>query len=168
MAEKLGEYSGVFDIYNSQGAGSREILIGLKPNASQLGISLGDIARQVRQAFYGEEVQRLQRGADTLKVMLRYPIEERSSIATLENMHIRTASGQVIAIGEVADIRLGLGLTAISRIDRERTVTITADVDASKAQSGVVIQDLTTEFMPQLLARYSGVKFGLGGASQEQ
>ena len=168
LAEKLGEYNGVFDIYNSQGAGSREILIGLKPNANQLGISLGDIARQVRQAFYGEEVQRLQRGADTLKVMVRYPLEERSSIATLENMHIRTASGQVIAIGEVADIRLGLGLTAISRIDRERTVTVTADVDASKAQSGEVIADLTSEFMPQLLARYSGVKFGLGGASQEQ
>jgi multidrug efflux pump subunit AcrB len=168
LAEKLGEYNGVFDIYNSQGAGSREILIGLKPNASQLGISLGDIARQVRQAFYGEEVQRLQRGADTLKVMVRYPIEERSSIATLENMHIRTASGQVIAIGEVADIQLGLGLTAISRIDRERTVTITADVDSSKAQSGAVIADLTTEFIPQLLTRYSGVKFGLGGASQEE
>ncbi len=168
LAEKLGEYNGVFDIYNSQGAGSREILIGLKPNASQLGISLGDIARQVRQAFYGEEVQRLQRGADTLKVMVRYPIEERSSIATLENMHIRTASGQVIAIGEVADIRLGLGLTAISRIDRQRTVTISADVDSSKAQSGAVIADLTTEFIPQLLARYSGVKFGLGGASQEE
>ena len=168
LAEKLGEYNGVFDIYNSQGAGSREILIGLKPNANQMGISLGDIARQVRQAFYGEEVQRLQRGADTLKVMVRYPLEERSSIATLENMHIRTASGQVIAIGEVADIRLGLGLTAISRIDRERTVTVTADVDASKAQSGEVIADLTSEFMPQLLARYSGVKFGLGGASQEQ
>ncbi len=168
LAEKLGQYNGVFDIYNSQGAGSREILIGLKPNASQLGISLGDIARQVRQAFYGEEVQRLQRGADTLKVMVRYPIEERSSIATLENMHVRTAGGHAITIGEVADIHLGLGLTAITRIDRERTVTITADVDASKAQSGTVIQDLTTEFMPQLLARYSGVKFGLGGASQEQ
>ena len=168
LAEKLGEYSGVFDIYNSQGAGSREILISLTPNASQLGISLGDIARQVRQAFYGEEVQRLQRGPDTLKVMVRYSIEERSSIATLENMHIRTASGHAITIGEVADIRLGLGLTAIPRIDRERTVTITADVDASKAQSGTVIQDLTTEFMPQLLARYPGVKFGLGGASQEQ
>ena len=168
LAEKLGEYNGVFDIYNSQGAGSREILIGLKPNASQLGISLGDIARQVRQAFYGEEVQRLQRGADTLKVMVRYPIEERSSIATLENMHIRTASGQVIAIGEVADIQLGLGLTAIARIDRERTVTITADVDSSKAQTGAVIADLTTKFIPKLLTRYSGVKFGLGGASQEE
>ena len=168
LAEKLGEYNGVFDIYNSQGAGGREILIGLKPNASQLGVSLGDIGRQVRQAFYGEEVQRLQRGADTLRVMVRYPLAERSSIATLENMHVRAANGQAIAIGEVADIRLGLGLTAISRIDRARTVTITADVDPSKAQSGEVIADLTTEFMPQLLARFSGVKFGLGGASQEQ
>lgn len=73
-------------------------MIGLKPNASQLGISLGDIARQVRQAFYGEEVQRLQRGPDTLKVMVRYPIEERSSIAALENMHIRTASGHAITL----------------------------------------------------------------------
>ena len=168
LAEKLGEYNGVFDIYNSQGAGSREILIGLKPNASQLDISLGDIGRQVRQAFYGEEVQRLQRGADTLKVMVRYPIEERSSIATLEDMHIRAANGQAVAIGEVADIRLGLGLTAISRIDRERTVTITADVDSTIAQSGAVIEDLTKEFIPQLLTRYSGVKFGLGGASEEE
>ena len=91
LQEKLGEYNGVFDIYNSQGVGAREILISLKPYASQLDIKLGDVARQVRQAFYGEEVQRLQRGADTLKVMVRYPLEERRSIATLEEMHIRTA-----------------------------------------------------------------------------
>jgi multidrug efflux pump subunit AcrB len=168
LADKLGEYNGVFDIYNSQGAGGREILISLKPYATQLDISLGDIARQVRQAFYGEEVQRLQRGSDTLKVMVRYPLEERRSVATLENMLIRTASGQAIAIGEVAEIELGLGLTAISRIDRERTVTISADVDAAKAQSGTVIADLTGNFIPELLARYSGVKFGLGGASEEE
>ena len=94
LQNKLGEYDGVFDIYNSQGVGGREILISLKPYASQLGISLADVARQVRQAFYGEEVQRLQRGPHSLKVMVRYPREERSSIATLEDMHIRTASGQ--------------------------------------------------------------------------
>ena len=168
LADKLGEYNGVFDIYNSQGAGGREILISLKPYASQLDISLGDIARQVRQAFYGEEVQRLQRGSDTLKVMVRYPLDDRRSIATLENMLIRTASGQAVAIGEVAEIDLGLGLTAISRIDRERTVTISADVDAAKAQSGTVIADLTENFIPELLTRYSGVKFGLGGASEEE
>ena len=168
LAEKLGQYAGVFDIYNSQGAGGRELLISLKPHASQLGITLGDIARQVRQAFYGEEVQRLQRGIDTLKVMVRYPIEERRSIATLENMHIRTPGGDLIAINEVANVRQGLGLTSISRIDRARTVTISADVDASKTQSGTVIADLTENYIPQLLAQYPGVKFGLGGASEEE
>jgi multidrug efflux pump subunit AcrB len=168
LQEKLGEYNGVFDIYNSQGVGAQEILISLKPYASQMDIQLGDVARQVRQAFYGEEVQRLQRGADTLKVMVRYPLEERRSIATLEEMHIRTGSGQVVAIGEVADIRLGLGLTSIKRTDRKRTITITADVDASKVQSGTVISDITDNFIPELLAQYPGVGFGLGGASEEQ
>ncbi|MGB0449042.1 MAG: efflux RND transporter permease subunit [Porticoccaceae bacterium] len=168
LQEKLGEYNGVFDIYNSQGIGAQEILISLKPYASQLGIKLGDVARQVRQAFYGEEVQRLQRGADTLKVMVRYPLEDRRSIATLEEMYIRTANGQAVAIGEVADIRLGLGLTSIKRTDRKRTITITADVDAAKIQSGTVISDITGNYIPQLLKQYPGVGFGLGGASEEQ
>jgi multidrug efflux pump subunit AcrB len=168
LQAKLGQYNGVFDIYNSQGAGGREVLISLKPHASQLGITLGDVARQVRQAFYGEEVQRLQRGADTVKVMVRYPLEDRRSLATLEEMYIRTANGRSVAINEVADIQLGLGLTAINRIDRARTVTISADADASKVQSGVVISDLTENHIPQLLAKYPGLKFGLGGASEEE
>jgi len=126
------------------------------------------VARQVRQAFYGEEVQRLQRGADTVKVMVRYPLEDRRSLATLEEMYIRTVNGRSVAINEVADIELGLGLTAINRIDRARTVTISADADASKVQSGVVISDLTENHIPQLLAKYPGLKFGLGGASEEE
>jgi len=168
LQDKLGEYDGVFDIYNSQGVGSREILIGLKPYASQLNITLADIARQVRQAFYGEEVQRLQRGAETFKVMVRYPLEERRSLATIEDMHIRTAGGQVVAIGEVADIRLGLGLTTISRTERKRTVTVTADVETAKVQSSAVISDITKNYMPQLLEQYPGVEFALGGSSQEE
>lgn len=168
LQNKLADYSGVFDIYKSQGACGREVLISLKPHASQLGISLGDVARQVRQAFYGEEVQRLQRGADTLKVMVRYPQEDRRSLATLEAMHIRGANGQTVAINEVADLRMGVGLSAINRIDRERTVTVSADADASKVESGTIIADLSENYIPQLLANYPGIKFGLGGASEEE
>ena len=83
-------------------------------------------------------------------------------------MHIRTASGQAIAIGEVADIRLGLGLTAIKRVDRKRTVAITANNDPEKVQTGTVIADIEKTFIPQLLAKYPTVQFGLGGASEEQ
>ncbi len=168
LQDKLSEYEGVYDIHNSQGVGSQEVKIHLKPYAHQLGINLADVARQVRQAFYGEEVQRLQRGSDTLKVMVRYPLAERRSLASLEKMQIRTRSGNAVAIDEVADIQLGQGITAITRIDRRRTVTITANTDAEKVQTGKVIQELTGAFIPQLLGQYPTVSFGLSGASLDQ
>jgi len=168
LQNKLAQYNGVFDVYNSQGAGGREIQIGLKPYASQIGITLADVGRQVRQAFYGEEVQRIQRGVDTVKVMVRYPFEARSSVANLENLLIRTKSGQAIRIGQVAEVTMGEGPSSISRTDRKRTVNVTADVDPNKVQTGVVISDITKNLVPQLLAKYAEVEFELGGSSKEE
>ena len=168
LQNKLAQYNGVFDIYNSQGTGGREIQISLKPYASQIGISLADVGRQVRQAFYGEEVQRIQRGVDRVKVMVRYPKDERDSVASLENLLIRTKSGQAIQIGQVADIKLGQGLSTISRTDRKRTVDVTADVDSSKVQTGTVVSDITDNFIPKLLEQYSQVEFDLGGSTKEE
>ena len=168
LQNKLAQYNGVFDIYNSQGTGGREIQISLKPYASQIGISLADVGRQVRQAFYGEEVQRIQRGVDRVKVMVRYPKDERDSVASLENLLIRTKSGQAIQIGQVADIKLGEGLSTISRTDRKRTVNVTADVDSSKVQTGTVVSDITDNFIPKLLEQYPEVEFDLGGSTKEE
>ena len=168
LQQYLTQFPGVYDIYNSQGSGSKEVLIKLKPYASQVGVSLRDVAVQVRQAFYGEEVQRIQRNSDTIKVMVRYPIEDRRSVATLENMLIRTSGGEAIEIGQVADISLGLGLTSIDRLDRKRTVTITAEVEEDKVQSGDVVRDVQTKFVPQLLEKYPSVDFRLSGGTQEE
>jgi multidrug efflux pump subunit AcrB len=168
LQNKLAQYNGVFDIYNSQGTGGREIQISLKPYASQIGISLADVGRQVRQAFYGEEVQRIQRGVDRVKVMVRYPKDERDSVASLENLLIRTKSGQAIQIGQVAEIKLGQGLSTISRTDRKRTVNVTADVDSSKVQTGTVVSDITDNFIPKLLEQYPEVEFDLGGSTKEE
>lgn len=168
LQNKLAQYNGVFDIYNSQGTGGREIQISLKPYASQIGISLADVGRQVRQAFYGEEVQRIQRGVDRVKVMVRYPKDERDSAASLENLLIRTKSGQAIQIGQVANIKLGEGLSTISRTDRKRTVNVTADVDSNKVQTGTVVSDITNNFIPKLLEQYEGVEFDLGGSTKEE
>jgi len=126
------------------------------------------VGRQVRQAFYGEEVQRIQRGVDTVKVMVRYPFEARSSVANLENLLIRTKSGQAIRIGQVAEVTMGEGPSSISRTDRKRTVNVTADVDPNKVQTGVVISDITKNLVPQLLAKYAEVEFELGGSSKEE
>ena len=168
LQQYLAQFNGVYDIYNSQGSGSKEVLINLKPFASQVGVRLSDVAGQVRQAFYGEEAQRIQRDSDTVKVMVRYPIEERRDISTLENMHIRTSSGEAISIGEVADITLGLGLTAIERLDRQRTVTVTAEVESEKIQSDDVVGDVRKNLVPQLLEKYPSIEFRLSGGTQEQ
>ena len=168
LQQYLGQFVGVYDVYNSQGSGSKEVLISPKPYASQIGIRLSDIANQVRQAFYGEEAQRIQRDSDTVKVMVRYPYDERRSISTLENMHIRAPSGEAIAIGDVADVSLGVGIAAIQRLDRQRTVTVTAEIEVDKIQSGDIEADIQKNFVPQLLEKYPSVEFRLSGGSEEK
>ena len=168
LQQYLGQFVGIYDVYNSQGSGSKEVLISPKPYASQIGIRLSDIANQVRQAFYGEEAQRIQRDSDTVKVMVRYPYDERRSISTLENMHIRAPSGEAIAIGDVADVSLGVGIAAIQRLDRQRTVTVTAEIEVDKIQSGDIEADIQKNFVPQLLEKYPSVEFRLSGGSEEK
>ena len=100
--------------------------------------------------------------------MVRYPIEQRRSIADLENMRIRTPGGDEVPFRDVAEVTFGKGYSSISRIDRQRTVTVSADIDPSLVEPTQVVQDIAANFMPELLARYPGVEYGLEGASQDQ
>ncbi|MDJ0794157.1 MAG: efflux RND transporter permease subunit [Woeseiaceae bacterium] len=168
LAAELENYEGVFDITNSAAIGGDEIKLKIKPEAEALGLTMSSLGRQVRQAFYGEEAQRIQRGKDELKVMVRYPIEERKSIADLENMRIRTASGDEVPFSSVAEVSLGTGYSSISRLDRERTVTVSADIDPELVEPQEIIRSVSEEFIPDLLSRHPGVNFGLEGASQEE
>ena len=165
---KLAEYEGVFDVQNSSSTGGQEIQLSIKPEAEALGLTIASLGRQVRQAFYGEEAQRIQRGKDELKVMVRYPLEDRRSIAGLENMRIRTPGGDEVPFESVADISFGTSYSTITRLDRERTITVSADIDPDIVEPGKVIRELSEDFVPGLLARYPGVSYGLEGASQEE
>lgn len=167
LQAKLAEFDGVFDIRTSNSAGNQEIELKLKPSAETLGITLADLGRQVRQAFYGEEAQRIQRGKDELKVMVRYPKEERRSITNLENMRIRTPSGEWVPFSSVAEFELSKGVSAIQREDRKRAVSVLADVNAEKVQSGMVIAEINGEFIPELVKKYPGVSSELSGQSKE-
>jgi multidrug efflux pump subunit AcrB len=164
----LGDYDGVFDIRNSSVSGGQEIRLSIKPGAEALGLTMSSLGRQVRQAFYGEEAQRIQRGKDELKVMIRYPREDRRSIADLENMRIRTPAGDEVPFQSVADISFGQSYSGIARQNRERTITVSADLDTETAEPGNVITSITDDFIPELLARNPGVKYGLEGSSQEE
>jgi multidrug efflux pump subunit AcrB len=168
LADELATYEGLFDITNSAVAGGDEIKIKIKPEAEALGLTMSSLGRQVRQAFYGEEAQRIQRGKDELRVMVRYPIEERRSITDLENMRIRTPNGDEVPFESVAEVSFGKGYSSIVRLDRERTVTISADLDPERVEPQAIINSMSSEYIPELLSRYPGVNYGLDGSSQDQ
>ena len=168
LVVELANYEGVFDITNTATAGGDEIKLKIKPEAEALGLTMSSLGRQVRQAFYGEEAQRIQRGKDELKVMVRYPIEERKSVADLENMRIRTPSGDEVPFQSVAELSFDKGYSRISRLNRERTITVSANINPEMVEPQEIIQSVSTEFIPELVSRHPGVRYGLEGASQEQ
>ncbi len=131
LRERLSHYPGVFDLTDSFRAGKQEIKLDILPQAKSLGLSLNDLARQVRQAFYGEEAQRIQRGTDDVRVMVRYPEEERKSLSNLENMRIRAPDGTEVPFANVASVTFGNSYSSIQREDQRRVVSVIGDVNRS-------------------------------------
>lgn len=168
LETQLAAYEGVFDIRSSLSTGGEEIRLKIKPEAEVLGLTMASLGEQVRQAFYGEEAQRIQRGKDELKVMVRYPVEERRSIADLQNMRIRTLSGDEVPFPEVAEVEFGKAFSAIRRQNRERVVTISADIDAESVEPGPIRDEIADDFIATVLPSYPGVEFALEGASVEE
>ena len=168
LKEKLIEYPGVFNVQDDFNMGKEELIISLLPASENYGVTMQMVAFQVRQAFYGLEVQSIQRGRDELKVMLRYPDEERSSISNLEDMMIRTPKGSTIPIRQIAQLDIGEGVSTIKRKDRKRSISVTADVDLTVTTGNEVISSVTKDVLPSILQRYSSLNYSLEGEQQEQ
>jgi multidrug efflux pump subunit AcrB len=168
LKQELARYPGVLDIADSFRAGKREVKLSILPEAETLGVTAQDLARQVRQAFYGEEAQRIQRGRDDLRVMVRYPAEERRSLGDLENMRIRIPDGTEVPFATVARAELGRGYASIRRADRMRVVNVTADLERTVMTAEEVLQNLTGTGLAQILADHPGVSYSLEGQQAEQ
>jgi multidrug efflux pump subunit AcrB len=168
LKEHLTSYPGVFDVADSFLAGKEEIELAILPSAQTLGLTLDDLARQVRQAFYGEEVQRIQRGRDDVRVMVRYPQSQRRSLADLDGLHIRTPDGAEVPFYAVAKAERGRGFANIKRANRQRVVDVTADVDPEVSSANRVLSELERNFLPRLLAEHPGLSYGLEGEQREQ
>ena len=167
LERKLTEYEGVFDIRSSLNVGGEEIKLDIKPQAESLGLSMATVGRQVRQAFYGEEAQRIQRGKNEIKVMVRYPEEDRTSIDNLESMRIRNNNGDEIPFSSVATASFGKAYSSIIRENGIRVVTVSADADSSIVEPRRVIADITENFIPEMKDRYPQLEFDLEGSSSE-
>ncbi|MGD9722536.1 MAG: efflux RND transporter permease subunit [Pirellulales bacterium] len=155
---RLTQYAGVFDVADDSRPGKWEFQLKVKPSAMAMGVPLADLAETVRASYYGEEVMRLQRGRHEVKLMVRYPQDDRRSLADFEEIRVRTNDGAERPITEMADVQVARGYAEINRIDQLRAIAVTADVDESVANAFNIVQDLRTTFMPGLLAKYPGVR----------
>ena len=163
----LRAFPSVFSIFDSHPSGKQEIQLQLKPEAQTLGITQGDLARQVRYAFYGAEAQRIQRDREDIRVMIRYPKEERATLANLENLLIRTPDGREIPFHEVANASLGEGYSTIKRLHRKRTITVSADLDKSVGDLKEINDEVTDNLVPQLKTKYPGILVNIEGEARE-
>ncbi|MEE4296650.1 MAG: efflux RND transporter permease subunit [Wenzhouxiangella sp.] len=168
LEAQIRSYTGTFDIRNSFDGGTRELQLEILPEAESLGLSQQDLARQVRQAFFGEEVQRIQRGQDDVRVMVRYPQEQRSSEGYLENMRLRTPGGEAVPFSSVADVTVGSSPSVIRRYDRERSISVSARVDKELAEPGRISSDLREVHLPRILSGYPDVRYRLSGSTRSQ
>lgn len=167
VKEQLRTYPTVFEISDSLSNGKEEIEIELTDQGYALGMSRSSVTRQVRDAFFGAQIQRIQRGRDDVRVMIKFPLSERRSIANLGDMLINTPSGGKVPLAHVATLKPGKSPSAINRIDRYRTVNVTADVDKQNTNMTVLNSELRP-FLEELVNQYPGVSFTLEGEAREQ
>lgn len=163
---KLRSFAGVTNVHDDLIPGKRELRVRLQPAARTLGLTLDDVATQLRQGFYGGEAVRLQRGRDQVKVRVRYPEDERRTVADLERIRIATRTGAEIPFLEVADVDWGRGLTSIMHQDGKRRVRVMADLNEREANAKQIIDNLEAGFLQSVVNDYDGISYNYGGDRQ--
>jgi len=164
---RLATYPTVFDIADTLSDGKQELQIELTEQGYALGLTRAAVIRQVRDAFYGAEVQRIQRGRDDVRVFVRFPIDERNSVTNLEDILIQAPGNRSVPLSHIARLVPGKSAATIYRIDRFRTANVTADIDKATTNMTVLQADLT-RFLDELTSKYRGVSYRLEGEAREQ
>jgi len=167
LKSTLSKIEGLKNVIDNDQLGMREVKLSLKPNAYKLGLNLNSVTAQVRTAFYGKEVQRLQRGIDEVRVWVRYEKEDRSTIGDLENMRIRTNGGGEYFLKDIANLDYERNLVKINHLNGQREITIQADITSASVNLGLINTELKEHILPTLEAKYPGLKHRFQGKTEE-
>lgn len=168
LKSRLAGLEGVYGIRDSFQKGKQKLIIELKPLARNLGLSLDEIAAQVRQAYHGVNIQNIQRGESDVSVIIRYPLEERTSLWNLENMHIRLRDGTGVPLLTVAEISYGEGAAQIKRNNRRRVIRVQAKLDEAVTNDAIVMRELKQEFLNKLPDLYPGMGWAIQGSQKDK
>jgi multidrug efflux pump subunit AcrB len=168
VRQRLASFPGVYNVNDSMQSPREEIVLDLKPAAENLSVTLSDLARQVREAFYGAEAQRIPRAREDVRVMVRYPSEERIAVDNLNEMRIRTPGGEEVPFETVANLHYEPGYQTIERLDRKRTLEVTAEVVPGTSDPRLVVAELLRTDLPRWQAQYPGLSLALDGELEEE
>lgn len=166
LMQKLRSFDGVFNVINDSQSAAEEVQFDLKPGASALGVTTEEVARQIRQGFFGAEVQRLPRDGEDVRVYVRFPRVDRESLDFLKSMRIRTSDGRQLPLSTVADLRFEKGVSRIRRRERQRAVVISAEVASERTQE--VRDALSDDYFADFDRRHPNVSRGATGGSLEE
>ncbi|MCV6626718.1 MAG: efflux RND transporter permease subunit [Cellvibrionaceae bacterium] len=168
LKQRLAQYSGVSDVKSSHQDGHVELLLNLRKEATAQGLSYASVTQQLRDAIYGVEAQRLQRGRDEVKVRVRYPQAERDHITDLNKIRIKTGSGATVPLGMVADLVREDTHASISRVDGLRVSEVTARIDDSGVDAADIMDDLEDGFFKNIQQQYPDVSVYVSGDALEE
>ena len=168
LKTKLNSLKGIGDVNDSRQTSAKEVQFELKPLANSLGLTLAEIASQVSYSFYGLEAQRILRDSEEVKVMVRYPLDQRSSVGHVDDVLIQAPNGAELPLSELATITMHDGVTRIRRENGNRTINVWASVDAEQVEPFKVATDIRDNFIPELLRKYPQVKSEVSGSIQEE
>lgn len=160
----LRTYDALYDVRDNISGATEEIQMSLKPGAEKLGLTIAEVSRQVRQAYFGEEVQRLPREGQDVKVMVKYPLEDRRNIESLKHFRVRTNDGREVPLESVAELTYAPGITQILHWDRRRATIVSADLKEDVRDQ--IMEDLNENFFPAWENRFPGVQRGAIGQAE--
>ena len=166
IRNRLQKIDGVFRIRDDSSPGKNEITFTLKPEARTLGITVQDLSDQLFAAYYGKEAVKIQRGEDEVDVMVTYTENERRTLESLQQMRIKTTSGALVPLVEVANFITTPGYAKITRTDKKRELTVSADVNTEKVVAGDVLQELSNGFLSEVQSKW-GVGVQLKGDAEK-
>jgi len=167
LVENLKSNPSLTDISHNDPEGTQEINIKLKEDANQVGLNLVNVMGQVRSAFFGNEVQRLQRGEDEVKIWIRFDKISRSSIQTLDDMKIITPSGSRIPLREIASYDIKRGDIAINHLDGKREIQINANLSDPNISAADIVFELQSNLIPKIKNKFSSIDVSFEGQYRE-
>jgi multidrug efflux pump subunit AcrB len=167
VKQRLADYDGVFDISDDNTPGKWEFQFRVKDRALATGVTPADLGNTVRNTYFGAEAMRLQRGRHEVKLMVRYPEEERRSLVNFREIRVSDPLGNEHPIEELAEVTLKRGFSEINRVDQRRSITISADLDWKTANSSLIIADLQSNYMPELQKQFPGVDVRWEGQAEQ-